>query len=213
MFHIEEKADIAKIVILSGDPKRVEFQASSLINVKLVSDIRSAKYYTGFNEKGTKITIGTHGMGMPSASIYSHELFRNFDVDQIIRIGSCGSYDKNYTIGNILELEETSIRRYDNNRNTIKVDPLNSGFPLVKNYCSNHIYEGNSGFEKPMSEVNVVSMESYAIKKAAIIYGKKASSLLVVSDELFGNWGVMNDVDKENGTSIKEAYKWVLNNF
>ena len=91
--HIESnKNDIAKIVIMPGDPKRVEYIVKNYLeNYNLINEVRGELGYTGFY-KGKKVTIFSSGMGIPSMGIYSHELYTEYDVDTIIRIGSAGSY-------------------------------------------------------------------------------------------------------------------------
>ena len=83
--------EIAKNVIMPGDPNRAKLIAEKYLkNAKLVSDVRGILAFTGtYNEK--KITVMASGMGMPSMGIYCYELYKYYDVDNIIRIGSCGA--------------------------------------------------------------------------------------------------------------------------
>ncbi len=86
------KGEIAKIVLLPGDPLRAKYMAEKFLdNYKLVSSVRNIYFYTG-EYKGTKVTIGASGMGSASMGIYAYELFSVYDVDVIIRVGSTGSY-------------------------------------------------------------------------------------------------------------------------
>lgn len=86
-----KKEDIAKIVLMPGDPLRAKYIVDNFMtNVKLVNSVRNMFGYTG-EYKGKKITVFASGMGMPSMGIYSYELFKFYDVDSIIRIGSCRS--------------------------------------------------------------------------------------------------------------------------
>lgn len=91
--HIESnKEDIAKIVLMPGDPKRCEYIARKyLSNTKIVNNVRGMTAYTG-DYKSKRITLFPSGMGIPSMGIYSYELFKEYDVDSIIRIGTAGSY-------------------------------------------------------------------------------------------------------------------------
>ena len=87
-----KKGDIAKTVIMPGDPLRAKYIAEKyLTDYRLVNDVRGMYAYTGLY-KGKKITVMAHGMGMPSMGIYAYELYKFYDVDEIIRIGSCGAY-------------------------------------------------------------------------------------------------------------------------
>ena len=107
--HIESlKNDIANIVLMPGDPKRAKYIADNFLkNVKLVNQVRAMTAYTGYY-KGKKITIFPSGMGNPSIGIYSYELFKYYDVDTIIRIGTIGGYSKDLKVGDVV-LVETSV--------------------------------------------------------------------------------------------------------
>ena len=85
------KGDFAKTVLMPGDPKRAKYIAENFLdNARLVNDVRGIQGYTG-NYKGTPVSVMASGMGMPSIAIYSYELYHFYDVENIIRIGSCGS--------------------------------------------------------------------------------------------------------------------------
>lgn len=89
-----QKDEIAKIVLMPGDPLRAKFIAETYLqDYKLVNTVRNMFIYTG-TYKGKKISIAGSGMGCPSIGIYSFELFKFYDVEKIIRIGSTGSYKK-----------------------------------------------------------------------------------------------------------------------
>ena len=91
--HNEGKlGDFAETVLMPGDPLRAKFIADKfLTDVKQVNGVRNMFGYTGYY-KGKKVSVMGSGMGMPSIGIYSYELFSQYDVKRIIRIGSCGSY-------------------------------------------------------------------------------------------------------------------------
>ena len=93
--HITAKqGDFAKTVLMPGDPKRAEYIAKNyLTDAKLVNDVRGIKGFTGFY-KGKRVSVMASGMGQPSMGIYSYELFAFYGVENIIRVGSCGSFDK-----------------------------------------------------------------------------------------------------------------------
>lgn len=99
---VENKSDIANIVLMPGDPLRAKYIAENfLTNAKLVTSIRNMFGYTG-EYKGQKVTVMAHGMGMPSASIYVFELIHYFGVNKIIRIGTCGAVSPKADIGDII---------------------------------------------------------------------------------------------------------------
>ena len=95
--HNEAKiGDIAKTVIMPGDPLRAKYIAENFLDdAKLVNKVRNIFTYTG-KYKGKKITIMASGMGMPSMGIYCYELYKFYGVEKIIRIGSCGGYTPEY---------------------------------------------------------------------------------------------------------------------
>jgi len=91
--HNEAKlGEIAKTVIMPGDPLRAEYIAKNFLDdIKCVNKVRGMYAYTG-KYKGKEITIMAHGMGIPSIGIYSYELYKFYEVENILRIGSCGGY-------------------------------------------------------------------------------------------------------------------------
>ena len=90
--HNEAKEnEIAKTVLMPGDPLRAKYIADNYLeNAKLVNQVRGMYAYTG-TYKGKEITVMASGMGMPSIGIYSYELYKFYNVENIIRIGSAGS--------------------------------------------------------------------------------------------------------------------------
>lgn len=86
-----QKGDFAKTVLMPGDPLRAQFVAETFLeNARLVNNVRGIQGYTG-TYKGVSVSVMASGMGMPSMGIYSYELFTEYDVDNIIRIGSAGA--------------------------------------------------------------------------------------------------------------------------
>ena len=87
-----EKGQIAKTVLMPGDPLRAKFIAETFLeNPVLFNDVRGMLGYTG-TWQGKPVSVMGSGMGMPSIGIYSHELYAQYGVENIIRIGSAGSY-------------------------------------------------------------------------------------------------------------------------
>ena len=93
------KGDFAKTVLMPGDPLRAKFIAETFLeNPRLVNNVRGVQGYTG-SYKGVPVSVMASGMGMPSIGIYSYELFTQYDVDNIIRVGSAGAIQKELTLG------------------------------------------------------------------------------------------------------------------
>ncbi len=105
--HISAKSgEIAKVVLLAGDPLRAKNIADKMLeNPKLVSTTRNALYFTG-TYKGTPVTVGASGMGCPSIGIYSYELFKEYDVECIIRIGTAGGYTTDLKVYDVLNVNK-----------------------------------------------------------------------------------------------------------
>ena len=102
-----KKEDISNIVLMPGDPLRAKYIAENFLeNAKLVNSVRNIFAYTGYyNDK--KVTVFASGMGMPSIGIYSYELYKFYDVDTIIRIGSCGAYSENLNLFDTILVEKS----------------------------------------------------------------------------------------------------------
>lgn len=96
------KGDFAKTVLMPGDPLRAKFIAETFLeNPRLVNNIRGVQGYTG-SYRGAPVSVMASGMGMPSIGIYSYELFTQYDVDNIIRVGSAGAIQKELTLGDVV---------------------------------------------------------------------------------------------------------------
>ena len=101
--HINAPKDgFAKTVLMPGDPKRSKHIAEKYLqNAVLVNDVRGVQGYTG-EYKGKKVSVMASGMGVPSIGIYSYELFHAYNVQNIIRIGTCGALSKDITVRDIV---------------------------------------------------------------------------------------------------------------
>ena len=106
--HIESKLDeIAKTVLMPGDPKRSEYIAKKYLkDYKLVNSVRGINAYTGYY-KDKLVTVFPSGMGIPSMGIYSFELFHMYNVENIIRIGTCGALDKDMKMLDLILVDKT----------------------------------------------------------------------------------------------------------
>lgn len=205
--HIEAKTKdlIAKTVLMPGDPLRAKFIAEKFLkNVVQFNSVRGMLGYTG-TYKGRKISVMGSGMGMPSIGIYSYELFKFYDVEQIIRIGSCGAYTDKLKLYDVIitkdAYSESSYAKFQNNevRDTIPASPtLNEELMAIANklnipyhygtiHSSDIFYrEGEPIHSKLFEEKKclAVEMESFALFHNANLLGKKAACLLTVSDSL-----------------------------
>lgn len=100
-----EKGDIAKVVLMPGDPLRAKYIAETFLeNAVCYNTVRNMLGYTGYY-KGKKISVQGSGMGMPSIGIYSYELFSEYDVDSIIRVGTIGGMAENVELRDVILAE------------------------------------------------------------------------------------------------------------
>jgi purine-nucleoside phosphorylase len=200
------KGDIAKTVIMSGDPLRIKLIAEKYLdNYRLVNHIRNMYAYTG-TYKGQEVTVMAHGMGIPSMGIYAYELFKEYNVEKIIRLGSCGSYTDEYNVLDIVLVDNTyteSNFAYELNEervNYVSSDAeLNSKIEEVARINNINLHKCNAFcsdvFEKYASDVNrlinrlpkelyikVSEMESFALLYLAKKFNKKASCILTIVD-------------------------------
>ncbi len=204
--HIEaKKEDISKIVIMSGDPLRAEFIAKKYLkNAKLVNKVRGMLAFTGYY-KDKLITVMGHGMGMAGAGIYFFELFKFYDVDKIIRIGSCGTslksinlldiilVEKSYTESNyayVFSKEKTNIESSNKELNKkIEEIAIRDSKNIIKgNVLTCDVFDPYVDWKAILNRVpkdlNVLAteMESFALFHIAKRLKKQAACLLTVVD-------------------------------
>lgn len=216
--HIEaNKEDISETVLMPGDPKRCEYIARKfLANAKLINNVRGMTAYTGYY-KSKKITIFPSGMGIPSMGIYSYELFKDYDVNNIIRIGTMGAYT-NLNLKDIVlvtnSITNSNYGRYLCNYQNININgsiELNDAIEKVSSeinikinkgniYSSDVFYEQNNDYQDKVKKYSVlgVEMESFALFVNAKLLGKKASTILMVSDS-FLNSNKLSSIEREQG--------------
>lgn len=97
------KGDIAKVVLMPGDPNRAKWIADNFLHdVALVNDVRGIYCFTGLTKNNKKISVMASGMGCPSIGIYSTELYNEYDVETIIRVGTCGAYQDYINLKDVL---------------------------------------------------------------------------------------------------------------
>jgi len=199
------KGEIAKTVLMPGDPLRAKFIAETYLEeVTCFNTVRNMFGYTG-NYKGKRISVMGHGMGMPSIGIYSYELFDQYDVDQIIRIGSAGgladdvelmdiviamgaSTNSNYASQYKLPGTIAPIADYELLRKAVEVAEERNCKVRVGNVLSSDTFytddkDANDLWKK--MHVLAVEMEAAALYCNAARLGKKALCILTISDHLY----------------------------
>lgn len=193
----------AKTVLMPGDPLRAQYVAVNfLTDVKLVNTVRNCLGFTGLY-KGVPVSVMASGMGMPSIGIYSYELYRDYGVENIIRIGSAGSYTARLDLQDVVLAEsafsDSSFARiqngYDKNVNypspvinakvMEKAKELGIDCKPCRVHSSDVFYTDTDESYRELAERSgseCVEMESFALFHNASQLGKNAACLLTISD-------------------------------
>lgn len=199
---------IAKTVLMPGDPKRSEFIAETFLeNRQIVNDVRGVRGYTG-TWKDVPVTVMASGMGIPSIGIYSWELYSEYDVDNIIRIGSAGALQESLNLMDIILAQGAcTTSAYIGNFGINGTFAPIADFTLLSEaartakaqgvpvHIGNILSSDNfySPFDKGMEEnlewkrmgVLGVEMEAAGLYTNAAYFGKRALCICTVSDHLF----------------------------
>ncbi len=224
--HNEAKTDeIAKTVLMPGDPLRAKYIADNyLTDVTLVNSVRNMYAYTGLY-KGKKITVMASGMGMPSIGIYSYELYKFYNVENIIRIGSAGSYTKDINLYDVVLVSDCYTES-----SFAKVQGFNGNIIKSSEYLNNKVREISKKLNKKIIEGRVHStdvfyndidiidlynnkkclcaeMESFALFYNALKFKKNATCILTISDNLITKKETTS-LDRQN--SFNEMIKIAL---
>lgn len=201
--------DIVKTVVMPGDPLRAKYIAENFLeNYRLVNNVRGMYAYTGFY-KGKEITVMAHGMGMPSVGIYTYELYKFYEVENIIRIGSCGGYTPDLQLFDIVLSEsvytESNYALTFNNDNchtinssrylnsiieeTSKEDDIKivKGNTVCSDFFDVYMPDYHKFLDRIPSDFNPISaeMEAFALFYNAKFFNKKAACLMSVVDSKY----------------------------
>ncbi len=211
--HIDaKKEDIADIVLMPGDPLRAKYIAENFLeDFKLVNEIRGMYAFTGFyNER--RITVMGSGMGMASMGIYCYELYNFYDVKSIIRIGTCGAFDENIKLLDVLLVDNA----YNEGNYAYNYNDVNCHWAAADKEMNDIIRKVVSENGMNCKSVNIATtecfdpyqpgrakgylsrlpkdgniagteMEAFSLYYLAKLYGKKASCLLSVVDTNYVN--------------------------
>ena len=201
--HISAKfGEIAPVVLMPGDPLRAKYIAEKwLTDPKLVSTTRNVFFYTG-TYKDVKITIGASGMGCPSIGIYSYELFNEYGVECIIRIGTAGSYHNDIKLYDLINVDiacsESTYAKYAFDIEGNSISHQGKAFDIINEtarelqttlrsgaiHSSDIFYRKNPAMPAIVDEHKcmAVEMEAFALFANAQTLGKTAATLLTISD-------------------------------
>jgi len=230
--HNEAKlGEIAKVVLMAGDPLRVKYIAENFLkDVKLVNSVRDAYCYTG-KYKGKTISVMAHGMGIPSMGIYSYELYHFYDVDTIIRVGSCGGFsdklnildtvlvDQAYTESNYaysFDRKKCNIVSADKELNKLIEDVAHEehikyvkGTVLCNECFDPYLPDVDAALRDAPKDIEIIAaeMESFALFYNAKREGKRAACLLTVVDAPKDKKGISAE---ERQTSLNDMIRLAL---
>lgn len=198
--------DIAKTVLLPGDPLRAKYIAENfLTDVVQYNDIRGMLGFTGMYN-GTRVSVQGSGMGIPSIAIYSYELYHFYDVENIIRIGTCGAISRKVKLGDIVFAQGSSTD--SNYGNQFKASGqisaiadftlLETGVAIAREenvkFHVGNVASGDTFYEETDTlegwakmGILVGEMESYGLYLNAARAGKRALAIFTVSDEMYSD--------------------------
>lgn len=228
--HIEvkDKDLIAKTVLMPGDPLRAKFIADTFLeDVVEVNSVRNMLAFTG-TYKGKKVTVMGSGMGMPSIGIYSYELYKFYDVENIIRVGSSGSYSAHLDLYDVVlatdawsessyaktmgltDSDKIEATKSLNDKLTNTAEKLGVKLNFETIHSSDVFYRMNSNEYKEILEkhnATCVEMEAFALFANAKRLGKNAACLLTISDSFVTR---EETTSKERQTAFTEMMKIAL---
>ncbi len=212
-----KKGDFADTVLMPGDPLRAKFIADNFLeNAVLVNNVRGINGYTGYF-KGKRVSVMASGMGQPSMSIYSYELFNFYDVKTIIRIGSCGALvsdlkirdiviamgactNSNYASQYALPGTFSAIADYELVNKAVEICKRDNVRYKVGNILSSDNFYDDSNSTLKWAKMGVlgVEMESYALYCNALRANKKALCICTVSDSLVDTSQMTSAEERQN---------------
>ncbi len=221
-----KKGDIAKTVLMPGDPLRAKFIAENYLeNPVCYNEVRGMLGYTG-TYRGARISVQGSGMGMPSMGIYSHELFNEYDVDNIIRIGTAGALSDNVNLRDIvIAMSASTNSNYANQYGLLGTYAPTASYKLlseavksaeslnlnyhVGNVLSSDTFYDESGSLAEWKKMGVlaVEMETASLYMNAVRSGKNALCILTISDCPFRN---LATTAEERQTSFRDMMQVAL---
>ena len=229
-----EKGMIAKTVLMPGDPLRAKYIAENFLeNPKLVNQVRGMYAYTG-TYKGKEVTVMASGMGMPSIGIYSYELYKFYDVEKIIRIGTCGSFNENIKLLDVVLSSGAYCKSYfDELLDGVDIDFIQSSDELnraVMNSAKKRNLDLKYGktitsdvfdlycddenkFRNNFPDMNflAVEMEAFGLFYIANKLGRQATALMTVVDSLYDKRSLTSEVrEKSLNDMIEMALESII---
>lgn len=229
--HIEsELEDIAPVVLMPGDPLRAKYIAENFLeDAKLVNKVRNMFGYTG-KYKGKRVTVFASGMGIPSIGIYSYELFKFYNVEKIIRIGTSGSFSPDIKLLDVVLSSGAYCKSYfDQLLDGVDVDFIQSSSELnraimnkakernldlkVGKTITSDVFDlycdDEDRFRGNFPDMNflAVEMEAFGLFYIANKLGRDAACLMTVVDSLYDKRSLTSE---ERETSLNNMIEMAL---
>lgn len=216
---------IAKTVLMPGDPLRAKYIADNYLeNVEQFNEVRNMFGYTG-TYKGKEVSVMGSGMGIPSIGIYSYELYNFFDVETIIRIGSCGAMQEDVNLYDIIIAQGASTNSNYVDQYQIpghfapladfdlivqaknKADDIGARTHVGNVLSSDTFYNADPDFNQKWIDMGIlgVEMESAGLYLNAIKAGKKALGIFTVSDHLLRDEATTAEERQNSFTQMMEV--------
>lgn len=215
-----KKGDYAKVVLMPGDPKRAKLIADTYLHdVKLVNEVRGILGFTGLTKNNKRISVMASGMGHASIGIYSYELYTEYDVETIIRVGTAGAYQDNIDLFDILIAQGASsdsnwlsqfklngtfspLGDYDVLEEAVNVlKKKNLPYHVGNVYSADIFYDYDKDTYKKWAALGVmgVEMESFALYINAAYLKKRALTMLTVTDHFTKKVREVTPDERQNG--------------
>ena len=229
--HIESKLeDIAEVVLMPGDPLRAKYIAEKfLTDYKLINTVRNMFGYTGYY-KGKRVTVFASGMGVPSIGIYSYELYKFYNVEKIIRIGTSGSFHKDVKLldvvlstgaycksyfDQLLDNQDINYIEASHNLNDkIKKVADDAHIPVkIGKTITSDVFDLYTDSEDvfrtnfPGDDYLAVEMEAFGLFYIAKKLGREASCLMTVVDSFYDKRSLSSE---ERETSLNQMIELAL---
>ncbi|GAB3134085.1 purine-nucleoside phosphorylase [Tsukamurella serpentis] len=215
-----EPGDFAPVVLMPGDPRRARRIAETLFDdARLVNEVRGMEAYTG-TVGGRPISVMGSGMGMPTMTIYATELFREYGVQRIVRVGTSGAYQDDTRLGDVIVVTAAHTDSAINEPRVpgVRLAPAAS-FPLLRAavgaaerrgipvqvgtvFSSDHFYLAREGLHSELRDHGTlcVDMETAGLYGVAAAEGGQALTVLTVTDHLFRGEAI-SPQERESGFS------------
>ena len=222
-----KKGEIASTVLMPGDPLRAKYIADKYLeDVVCFNDVRNMYGYTGYY-KGKRISVMGSGMGIPSLAIYSYELYTQYDVESIIRVGSIGGMRKDVHVRDVIIAQGactdsnfisqyklpgtfSAISSYELLEKAVnQAKAMNLNYHVGNILSTDMFYHADADYVEKWAGMGclAVEMEAYGLFAQAAYLNKKALAICTVSDSLVFNEAMSSD---EREKSLNEMIELAL---